>query len=78
MKLRPAVALTFVLAGAARAQGPGYTAGEMAKERSLESALVSLASADTARQHSRALSARPHMAGTAQQLERAQSLLSGS
>ena len=67
MKSHVIASLAFFISSAASAQAPGYTAREMAKERALESALTSLASADTARQHSRALSAKPHMAGTAQQ-----------
>ena len=67
MKLQSAAALVFFLATAAGAQAPGYSAAELARERTLESALVSRASADTARDESRALSVKPHMAGTAQQ-----------
>lgn len=67
MKAHAIAAVAFFAAIAAGAQAPGYTSSESAKEKALESALVALANADTARQHSRSLSAKPHMAGTAQQ-----------
>lgn len=62
--------LASLIAGAAvsaSGQSVGYSPSTATKERALESLLVARASADTTRAHSRALSAKPHMAGTDQQ-----------
>src|SRR5437016_10415117 len=67
MKSIVAAVLLVLSAVRADAQTPGYAQTSAAREKSLESALVSSANADTARQHSRSLSEKPHMAGTAQQ-----------
>lgn len=68
MKIIGAGAVLLVLAvSQSSAQTVGYSAGAAARERNLEANLVSAASADTARQHSRTLSEKPHMAGTAEQ-----------
>ena len=56
-----------LLARTVEGQAPGYSAGGAAVESQLERALVAAANADTARAHSRALSEKPHMAGTPQQ-----------
>lgn len=64
-RLAPVVLL--LLAGRSSAQSTGYSPAAWSRERSLEAALVASANADTARLHSRALSAKPHMAGTDQQ-----------
>ena len=60
-------ALLISLAQGAGAQTTGFSRAAGAREKTLEAALVSAANADTARGHSRALSEKPHMAGTAQQ-----------
>jgi N-acetylated-alpha-linked acidic dipeptidase len=60
-------ALIFFCASSIGAQSTGYSAAAASREKSLESALIASANADTARQHSRALSEKPHMAGTEQQ-----------
>lgn len=66
--LKSAVLATAIFsAGIARAQSVGYSAAEAAREKLLEASLIARASADTARQNSRTLSAKPHMAGTEQQ-----------
>jgi N-acetylated-alpha-linked acidic dipeptidase len=67
MKSIVAAVLLVVCAARADAQTSGYAPTSAAREKSLESALVSSANADTARQHSRSLSEKPHMAGTTQQ-----------
>ena len=67
MKIIAAGILLVICAASADAQATGYTSTSAAREKTLESALVSSANADTARQHSRALSEKPHMAGTTQQ-----------
>lgn len=54
-------------AAAAQAQTTGFSAANAADERRLEAAIVAAASADSARAYSRALSEKPHMAGTPQQ-----------
>jgi Predicted aminopeptidases len=51
------------------AQTPGYSASASAREKNLEARLIAAANADTARQHSHALSLKPHMAGTVEQAE---------
>ncbi len=66
--MKSIVILTSLLVSvAASAQSTGYSPVTAAQEKSIESLLIARASADTARAHSRALSAKPHMAGTEQQ-----------
>ena len=60
-------ALSLFCAGSIGAQTTGYSTAAASLEKSLESALVTSANADTAREHSHALSEKPHMAGTEQQ-----------
>lgn len=64
---RTVILASLIASAAASAQSSGYSPSASTKERALESLLVSRASADTAKSHSRALSAKPHMAGTGQQ-----------
>ncbi|MDF2773992.1 MAG: peptidase [Geminicoccaceae bacterium] len=72
---RIAIALC-VQTGALQAQGgstpappmPGFAASRAAAQRTLEDAVVRRLSADTARAHSRALSAEAHVAGTPAQV----------
>src|SRR5438105_7134707 len=61
------LAAAAAAASAASGQTVGYSSAAAANERSLESAIVSATSADSARAYSRALSEQPHMAGTARQ-----------
>src|SRR4051812_25502212 len=61
------IVCSLIASAAASAQTTGYSPVTAAQEKSLEALLISRASADTARAHSRALSSKPHMAGTAQQ-----------
>lgn len=67
--MKNSIVLAFAILGAvqAGAQSSGYSQGASAREKAIETALVSRANADTARMHSRLLSAKPHMAGTSQQ-----------
>jgi N-acetylated-alpha-linked acidic dipeptidase len=60
-------ACTALFAGAAGAQSTGYSPAAAATERQLEATLIAGTNADSAREYSRALSEKPHMAGTAQQ-----------
>jgi N-acetylated-alpha-linked acidic dipeptidase len=56
-----------LIAGVAGAQSTGYSPAAAATERQLEATLIAGTNADSAREYSRALSEKPHMAGTAQQ-----------
>jgi N-acetylated-alpha-linked acidic dipeptidase len=69
MRLRMTAMLAVFAAARLSAQTVGYSAASAAREKSLEARLVAAASADTAREHSHALSRKPHMSGTPEQAE---------